>query len=99
MSSAESGAATFRRRVMSTRSGSGRSSERSGVLGSSAMPHLGQGPGRSESTSGSMGQIHCVPAGSAAAAACSAARRSSGGFRKRSGSAMKRSRQRGLQKT
>jgi hypothetical protein len=31
------------------------------VSGSSAMPHLGQVPGRSDRTSGSIGQIHATP--------------------------------------
>ena len=81
---------------------------RAGSSGSSAMPHLGQGTGRSSRTSGSMGQTQTVPAGAAdgegpgawvacvppcgwaaPAAACLA--------RNGSGSATKRSRQRGLQ--
>src|SRR5581483_10554259 len=45
------------RRVMSTSSGFGLS-DRSGTRGSSAMPHFGHAPGLSDTTSGSIGQIH-----------------------------------------
>src|SRR5262245_33303941 len=50
-----------KRRVMSASSGFGLSRspmEMSSSIGSSAMPHLGHGPGRSDTTSGSIGQVH-----------------------------------------
>jgi hypothetical protein len=50
-------AATHRRRVMSRSSGFSPVSSTVAVLGSSAMPHLGQSPGPSCSTSGCIGQV------------------------------------------
>ena len=48
---------TQNRRVMSTSSGLGPSSAASGSSGSSAMPHLGQGPGPTWRISGCMGHV------------------------------------------
>ena len=57
-----SGAVIARRRRKSTYSGFGPASAE-GVIGSSAMPHLGQSPGWSCTISGCIGQVYCVPAG------------------------------------
>ena len=55
-----SGAVTISRRVMSTSSGFGPSSA-VGVIGSSAMPQIGQDPGPSRTISGCIGQVHLTP--------------------------------------
>ncbi len=58
---------TQKRRVMSASSGSGPSSSVT-VSGSRAMPHFGHAPGRSDITSGSMGQTYRTgPVGGGAA--------------------------------
>ena len=51
---------TQSRRVKSVSSWLG-SSE--GIIGSKAMPQIGQAPGSSRTISGCIGQVHCVPAG------------------------------------
>ena len=55
-SGSDSAAATQKRRVMSRNSGLSATSA-VGISGSSAMPQIGQSPGLSARTSGSMGQI------------------------------------------
>ena len=92
-----SAAPIFRRCWKSISSGLGPASAGGMPIGSSAMPQIGQVPGPSWTISGSIGQVYLVPAGAEAAAAASALARSAAS-RKRAGSAMKRSRQRGLQK-
>ena len=83
-------AAIQRRRVMSTSSGFGPSSAET-VIGSRAIPHFGQAPGPCWTTSGCMGHVYSA----SLEAPCAAWAR---GFRKDSGSALKRVRQDGLQK-
>jgi hypothetical protein len=56
-----------KRRVMSTNSGFGPSSMTT-VVGSSAIPQIGQSPGSSRTTSGCMGQVYWVRVGKAGAA-------------------------------
>src|SRR3954470_3937844 len=50
----------FIRRVMSTSSGLG-ASDSVGTIGSSALPHLGQAPGRALMTSGCIGHVYRGP--------------------------------------
>src|SRR6185295_5070379 len=60
-----------KRRVMSASSGFGlsrSSADSSSSIGSSAMPHFGHGPGLSDTTSGSMGQVYLAARGSGLAA-------------------------------
>ena len=56
---------TQKRRVMSTSSGLGASVRSLALVitGSSAMPHIGQAPGRSLTTSGCMGHVYLVVGG------------------------------------
>ncbi len=54
-----SAALTQKRRVMSASSGFSSSSSVT-VVGSSAMPQMGQSPGASRTTSGCIGQVYCV---------------------------------------
>ena len=68
-----SGAVTKSRRVMSTSSGFGPSSA-VGVIGSSAMPQIGQDPGPSRTISGCIGQVHLTPGAGAAAGFAEVAR-------------------------
>src|SRR5439155_14919651 len=63
-----------KRRVISTSSGFG-ASERSATRGSSAIPQIGQAPGRSLTTSGCIGQVYstgawCLVAGAGCCARC-----------------------------
>jgi len=55
------------RRRMSSNSGPGPSSA-DGIMGSSAIPHLGHAPGRSCTTSGCIGQVYFAPGGADALA-------------------------------
>ena len=64
---------TQSRRVMSTSSGLGPSSA-VGVIGSSAMPQIGQDPGPSRTISGCIGQVHLAPGAGAAAGLAEVAR-------------------------
>ena len=76
------------------------SSARVTVRGSSAMPQMGQGPGFVSSTSGSIGQTYSTlaPGGAGASGAGALIAAIEGpAFSQCSGSAAKRSRQRGLQ--
>jgi hypothetical protein len=57
----ESAAATQKRRVMSRSSGFA-ASPAVGIIGSSAMPQIGQEPGISRTICGCIGQVHSVPA-------------------------------------
>ena len=61
----ESAALIQKRRVMSTNSGLGASS-RVAVLGSSAMPQIGQDPGSSRTISGCIGQTYSIRVAGAA---------------------------------
>ena len=75
---------------MSTSSGLGGSSNDT-VRGSSAIPQIGHAPGTSLTISGCIGHVKLAPSGTGAAGASPA-------FRNEFGSALKRSRQLGLQK-
>ena len=76
MATAKTGSVNTRlsrnRRVMSTSSGLGASS-RVTVVGSSAMPQIGQSPGSSRTTSGCIGQVYSTLVGSSAGIAGSSA--------------------------
>ena len=61
-SGTESTAATHKRCVMWRNSGFSGASPAVGVIGSSAMPQIGQAPGPSRTISGCIGQVHCTPA-------------------------------------
>jgi hypothetical protein len=63
---------TQKRRVMSTSSGLGPSSSTT-VVGSRAMPQIGQSPGASRTISGCMGQVYSVRVSGSAMAAGSSA--------------------------
>jgi hypothetical protein len=63
----ESAALTQKRLVKSTSSGLGPSSAL-GIIGSSAMPQIGQEPGLSRMISGCIGHVYCEPLGAADAA-------------------------------
>jgi hypothetical protein len=100
---------TQNRRVISANSGFGPSST-CAIRGSSAMPQIGQGPGRSLSTSGSIGQMYSILAPRGVTGGAGDGRWWGGGgpmvtscgcgwgARYRFGSALNRSRQLGLQK-
>ncbi|MCY1379223.1 hypothetical protein D9M69_669210 [compost metagenome] len=63
----DSAALTQKRLVKSTSSGLGPSSAE-GIIGSSAMPQIGQEPGLSRMISGCIGQVYCEPLGATGAA-------------------------------
>ena len=82
---------TQKRRVISASSGLP-ASPAVGVIGSSAMPQIGQLPGPSRTISGCIGQVHSAPCGAAVGGGIGSSPT------KRSGSATNRSRQRAPQK-
>src|SRR3954447_21810371 len=90
----ESAAPTQKRRVMSANSGLGSSAPATAVIGSSAMPQIGQAAGPSRTISGCIGQVQSPAPATAAGAGAEAG----AGARKRLVSAVNRSRQRALQK-
>jgi hypothetical protein len=90
-----SGRVHVKRRWKSTSSGFA-SSSRLGSSGSSAMPHLGQVPGWSCRTSGSIGQVYQVPAGAEGGGVTGSV--AAGGVRYLWGSARNLMRHFGLQK-
>jgi len=66
----DSGRVHQKRRRKSVSSGFS-SSSRLGIIGSSAMPQIGQLPGASRTICGCMGQVYCAPAGAGSTAATS----------------------------